>query len=328
MKKQNLKKIITMGLIVTSLIAVSPIRANAEWKSDSKGYWYTEGSSYVKNDWRQINGEWYHFDYDGYMEKGWIFTDTQTVRNWYFLNDDGSMFTGTKEINGVQYRFDSTGKWTGHTDEEIESILLKVTGAKEIIKGSKAIVYDESDTTDYSKFDDGFYTKDYIDNYNLFKKEYYKLTQEELETLNSILKFDPKDIICIKNHKKVLSGIVARGGQYYIEDGHLVRNAWRKLDNTYVYYKANGCAATSQMGGNIDGFEMSNDNEGGIDRNSPYNSQKAEDRTYWISELNKYITESEYNNYVNQGKIKFQPTGEIIPTGQPDQFWLSESFEN
>ena len=35
MKKENLKKIITMGLIATSLIAVAPMQANAEWKQGS-----------------------------------------------------------------------------------------------------------------------------------------------------------------------------------------------------------------------------------------------------------------------------------------------------
>ncbi len=69
MKKQNLRKIITMGLIATSLIAVAPMQVNAEWKKDNTGWWYTEGNSCVKDSWKQINGKWYHFDWQGYMKQ-------------------------------------------------------------------------------------------------------------------------------------------------------------------------------------------------------------------------------------------------------------------
>ena len=332
MKKQSLKKIITMGLIAASLIAVSPIKANAEWRHDSTGYWYTDGNSYVKDSWKQIDGKWYHFDWQGYMETGWYSDMSKIPYDWYFLDDDGSMVTGTKDINGVQNRFDNSGKWISYTDEEIDKILLNKTG-KAVIRGSKEIVYDNNDNTDYSKFDDGCYTKDYIDNYSIVEKQ-METNCISIEDNNKILESlasRPEDIIYIKNHKKVLSGLVGKDDMYYIEDGKFVRNAWRKIDDIWFYYKADGRSATSSMGGNVDGFQMAFPNtreNGGLDRSYPYKIDDNVERTYWIYDINREITEAEYNNYVNQGKIKFMPSGELFPSGKPDQVWLNESWNN
>ena len=66
MKKQNLKRIITMGLIIVSILTIIPIGANAEWKLNSNRWWNTEGSSWSVG-WRQIDGKWYYFGQDGYM---------------------------------------------------------------------------------------------------------------------------------------------------------------------------------------------------------------------------------------------------------------------
>ena len=99
MKKQNLRKIITMGLIATSLIAVAPMQANAEWK---------QGSSIDPNGNVQHNG-WYYTNSDGSHKTGWLLDKG----NWYYLNPDadGYMANWTiKTINGVQYGFDRDGK--------------------------------------------------------------------------------------------------------------------------------------------------------------------------------------------------------------------------
>ena len=90
MKRQNLKRIITMGLIAASLIIVAPMKANAEWKQDNTGWWYTEGSSYATG-WRNISGQWYYFTDNGYMKTGWI----KDNNDWYYLYNDGSMAANT-----------------------------------------------------------------------------------------------------------------------------------------------------------------------------------------------------------------------------------------
>ncbi|WP_455795786.1 hypothetical protein [Clostridium butyricum] len=87
MKKQNLKKIIIMGLIVASLITVAPVRANAAWEYNQRGGWYyanDDGS--MKKGWVLDGGKWYYLD--SYM----IFSRAREIDGkWYYFNKDGSM---------------------------------------------------------------------------------------------------------------------------------------------------------------------------------------------------------------------------------------------
>lgn len=98
-----LKKIIACFLIGVSLIAIKPIKANAEWKQNSNGWWNSKGSTYSVG-WDNINGSWYYFDNNGYMKTGWL----QDGANWYYLNPNGSMATNTT-IDGCY--LNNTGIW-------------------------------------------------------------------------------------------------------------------------------------------------------------------------------------------------------------------------
>ena len=82
MKKQNLKRIVTIGLIAASIFTIVPIGASAEWKQNSTGWWYSEGNSWATG-WKQINGKWYYFDSNGYMAKN-------TQIGTYKLGSDGA----------------------------------------------------------------------------------------------------------------------------------------------------------------------------------------------------------------------------------------------
>ncbi len=83
MKKLKLTKVIASTLVVASVLALKPVGASAEWKSNSNGaWWYTEGNSWAKG-WRQIDGKWYYFDSDGWML-------ASTFVNGYRLGSDGA----------------------------------------------------------------------------------------------------------------------------------------------------------------------------------------------------------------------------------------------
>ena len=61
-----------LTVIMIALIPISSMADTLGWKgSDSSGWrYYTSSGSYVKNDWKKIDGNWYYFDSKGYMESG------------------------------------------------------------------------------------------------------------------------------------------------------------------------------------------------------------------------------------------------------------------
>lgn len=91
------------GSIIASItvLAAMPLAANAEWRQNNTGWWYSQGQSYATN-WAKIDGQWYYFDSNGYMKTGWI----KDNGNLYYLNGDGTMAYDTT-ING--YYINSNG---------------------------------------------------------------------------------------------------------------------------------------------------------------------------------------------------------------------------
>ena len=68
---------------------MNPIRANAEWKKDNYGWWYTEGSSWATG-WKFIDSKWYYFKYNGYLiQNAWMY-------DGYYLNSNGEWTDSAK----------------------------------------------------------------------------------------------------------------------------------------------------------------------------------------------------------------------------------------
>lgn len=76
------KKLIVSSLVAVSILSLSPVAVHAEWKQDSKGWWYAEGNSSYATGWRHIGGNWYYFYSNGYMAKD------VTIDGCY-INDNG-----------------------------------------------------------------------------------------------------------------------------------------------------------------------------------------------------------------------------------------------
>lgn len=83
MLNQHIKKLISATALSMCLLGLAPIKANAAWKQNSTGWWYTEGSSYATG-WRLIDGRWYYFYSNGYMA-------SNTTIEGYRLGNNGSM---------------------------------------------------------------------------------------------------------------------------------------------------------------------------------------------------------------------------------------------
>ena len=74
---------------------------NGSWKSNSTGWWFEDGGYYPANKWLKIDGKWYYFCTDGYM-------DYSEYRDGYWLNSDGSW---NPAYCGGTWKKDSTGWW-------------------------------------------------------------------------------------------------------------------------------------------------------------------------------------------------------------------------
>ena len=73
-----------------------------EWKQDSDGWWVQDSNGwYPKNLWVKIDGEWYYFTEDGYM-------DYAEYRDGIWLNGDG---TSSLLYTNGQWKSDSAGWW-------------------------------------------------------------------------------------------------------------------------------------------------------------------------------------------------------------------------
>ena len=92
----------------------------AEWKKDSKGWWYQlEGGTYPKDKWLQIDKEWYYFGTDGYAyHDRWI----EYKGDRYYLGSDCKMLT-SGVIDG----------WTIGSDGKAYKEEIKVESSKHLI---------------------------------------------------------------------------------------------------------------------------------------------------------------------------------------------------
>ena len=89
--KKHLIKILSMGLIALSATTLTTFKAEAAWKQDSTGWWYTEGDSYAKG-WKNIDGKWYFFYDNGYMAHN-------TSVDGYVLSANGEYITKKANTN-------------------------------------------------------------------------------------------------------------------------------------------------------------------------------------------------------------------------------------
>lgn len=105
MKHKFLKNLILASIVTSTMIALTPVGASAEWIKNYQGNWsYTEGYSYATG-WRYISGTWYFFDDIGQMRTGWI----QSNDDWYYMDLSGAMQTGIIQIEGKIHLFSQSG---------------------------------------------------------------------------------------------------------------------------------------------------------------------------------------------------------------------------
>ena len=108
MKKECVKKITIISIIIIMKLSLIPLSVSAEWKNDSYGWKYKGRNSYYASGWAQINGYWYCFDNDGYMKNSeWQYSENGY---WYYLGANGECVRDSwLKLDGYWYYFDENG---------------------------------------------------------------------------------------------------------------------------------------------------------------------------------------------------------------------------
>ena len=99
---KSVRKLIAMGILVSSICLIPTTEANAEWRQNADNSWSYDN---VNNGWFKDNNNWYFFK-DGIMKTGWL---QDKDGKWYYLKNDGSMASNETTPDG--FKVDNNGVW-------------------------------------------------------------------------------------------------------------------------------------------------------------------------------------------------------------------------
>lgn len=116
---KNFKRLLSSLLVVFSVLLATPIQANAEWKKDNAGWWYTSGSSYLTG-WQSIDGNWYYFYGNGYMAHDCWIGD-------YYLNSYGAW---TLDVPSKTTNTTTNSTSVTNVNNKSQTCYLSATGSK------------------------------------------------------------------------------------------------------------------------------------------------------------------------------------------------------
>lgn len=98
---KSVRKLIAMGILVSSICLIPTTEANAEWRQNVDNTWSYDN---ISNGWFKDNNNWYFFK-DGIMKTGWLNDNGK----WYYLKNDGSMASNETTPDG--FKVDGNGVW-------------------------------------------------------------------------------------------------------------------------------------------------------------------------------------------------------------------------
>ena len=133
--KRKIAVVLALCLLITvSFTNLNSFATGGSWKSDALGWWYEYSDGSYASGWTEIDGYWYYFLGNGYM-------DYSEYRDGCWLNADGTWNTA---YSGGHWASDSTGWWyTDNSGWYPVSTWLWIDGSCYYFKASGYIAHDE-----------------------------------------------------------------------------------------------------------------------------------------------------------------------------------------
>ena len=248
------KQIIVTMLLAAALGTVSPsMKAEAKWRADANGRWYTikaapgdavgwkqigkytyyfEKNKYAVTGWKLIDKKWYYFDIKGrLLANRWV--------DGYYLSADGSMAASTVITSGDQsYTIDANGNIVRDPSSADGSDIL-IPGVTE-----NKNTWVENDGKYYYYNYKGKLAKGWL---RIRDKTYY-LNTETGERYSGWLKYNGKYYYFDAETGLMLKGWNKIGNYTYFfkTDGSAPRK-WKKIKGKYYYFGKKGRMYTNRI---------------------------------------------------------------------------------
>ena len=244
------KQIIVTMLLAAALGTVSPsMKAEAKWKADAKGRWYTiKAAPGYAVGWKQIGKYTYYFEKNKYAATGWKLIDKKwyyfdikgrlLANRWvdgYYLSADGSMAASTVITSGDQsYTIDANGNIVRDPSSADGSDIL-IPGVTE-----NKNTWVENDGKYYYYNYKGKLAKGWL---RIRDKTYY-LNTETGERYSGWLKYNGKYYYFDANGKMVTDTWI--GKRYLKSNGQMAKSCW--VGAYYINKKGNRTKKTRSTG--------------------------------------------------------------------------------
>lgn len=139
--------LVALSLVAVLGIAAPAVQADAAWKADSQGRWYTTKTNakgyYIG--WKKIGKFTYFFDNSGYAVTGWKYLKTNG-KHWFFFDPLGRMITN-RWVDGYYL----TANGTMAVNTTVDGVSIDPNGNRIVSETEDETDTDTSDQTDENR---------------------------------------------------------------------------------------------------------------------------------------------------------------------------------
>lgn len=255
MKRSVLAALSLVGILG---IAGCAIQADAAWKADSQGRWYTTKSTakgyYVG--WKKLGKHTYYFDNSGYAATGWRYLKTKTGKNWYFFDPMGRMITN-RWVDG----FYLSGDGSMASNTTIDGIFIDADGNRvltETDENTEGIVQEteEALVNRWVNQGDDWYYYNYLGEmatgWLTIRDKTYYLDPETGIRQYGVVKVDKKYYYLDPETGERQTGWITtpKGKTYYFSPKtKCALTKWQKINKKYYYFNKKGVLARNKWVG-------------------------------------------------------------------------------